>query len=450
MPSIASIFSIPRHERRRLYYWSGAICCVVGFILLIFLLTHRAVKNERGVPAFVGGYCAIFATVLSVFQILEHLSLFSDPECQTKIVRILFMVPLYAMISWFSILFPSAAEYLNLIRDAYESYAIYAFFSLMLALMGGVDTLYRSLMVEERPPIPHFFPLCWLEPVKVSPRFVQSCRRCLFQFMVIKPLVTFVILILTAQGSMGDSLFDVTKGTFWTTLIYNISITVAFSALVYFYRGTHEFLEGKNALPKFLCIKLVIFLSYWQGILIEIFSAANMLPKFDYWSEENVATGLQDLLICVEMLFVAFGHKFCFSSDEFAVEGYQSVGTGHSDSHHNHSNVQFGGSGTLPSSTGLAPPGALTTASPAAAVATIASPSGTPIGGLHVSQGKAAAIASLHVVDIPERDDESSASSTSSQQRFIPPIRMSISANLKYTLRHEDLWMDLKDIVRNR
>ena len=310
------LFRIKKTDRRRIYYWSGIFCALVGFLLFILMLTRHFVKNQREVPAFIGGYCA---TVLSVFQILEHLSCFSDPEAQCKIVRILFMVPLYAMISWVSILQPNAAEYLNLIRDAYESYAIYAFFSLMLSLMGGVDALYRNLMLEERPPIPHFFPLCWLEPVKVSPRFVQICRKCLFQFMVCKPIVTFFIIILESNGKMGDELLDLTKGYFWTTLIYNISITIAFTALLYFYTGTKEFMDGKQAFGKFLCVKAVIFLSFWQGILIAIFAAAGVLPKFDYWSEQNVAAGLQDFLICIEMLFVAFAHKFCFGSEEYAV-----------------------------------------------------------------------------------------------------------------------------------
>lgn len=310
---------LQRSDRRRIYYWSGIFCGLLGILLFVLLLTRHFVANQRQVPAFVGGYCAIFATVLSIFQILEHLSCFSEPDCQVKIVRILFMVPLYAMISWVSILRPEAAEYLNLIRDAYESYAIFAFFSLMLSLMGGIDALYRNLMLEERPPIQHYFPLCWLEPVKVSPRFVQICRRCLFQFMVIKPLVTFVILILESQHQMGDKLLDLTKGYFWTTLVYNVSITIAFTALLYFYTGTREFLEGKQAFAKFLCIKAVVFLSFWQGILIAIFAAAGVLPKFDYWSEETAATGLQDLLICIEMLFIAFAHKFCFGSEEYAV-----------------------------------------------------------------------------------------------------------------------------------
>ena len=367
---MSSLLHIPRHERRRVYYWPGVFCCVLGVLLLIFVLSRDIIKDQHDVPMFVGGYCSIFATVLSVFQILEHLSCFSDPECQTKIVRILLMVPVYAIISWISILAPHAAEYFNLVRDAYESYAIYAFFSLMLALMGGVDTLYRTLMIEERPPLAHFFPLCWLDPIKISPRFIQSCRRCLFQFMVIKPLVTLVIIVLTARGQMGEHLLDPTHGYFWTTLVYNISITIAFTALVYFYFGTQEFLVGKNAFPKFLCIKTVIFLSFWQGILIAILASMGFLPKFDYWSEAEAPTGLQDLLVCVEMLLVAFAHKFCFASDEFA---------------------------------------------PASA----------------------------------EQDEEGDARGESAE-RSIPPIRLSVAANLKYTLRHEDLWTDFKDIVRNR
>ena len=362
-------FSFSRYERRKMYYWSGIFCAVVGILLFALAVTKHMLQNQRDVPAYVGGYCAIFACVMSFFQILEHLSCFTDAECQTKIVRILFMVPLYAMVSWLSILNPSASEYLAILRDTYESYAIYNFFSLMLALMGGVDTLYRTLMIEERPPIPHFFPLCWMEPVKVTPRFIQVCRRCVFQFMVCKPLVSVIILILTLKNRMGDSLLDVTRGYFWTSLVYNVSITIGFTALLYFYTGLKDFMEGKQPLAKFMCIKAVIFLSYWQGIVIAILAASGVLPKFDYWTDAEAPNGLQDLLICIEALFIAFGHKFCFGSEEYAAP------------------------------------------------------------------------------DDPDHVDETTAIRGG---RFIPAARLSIWSNLKYTLRHEDLWLDFRDIMRNR
>jgi hypothetical protein len=371
--SLFSVFQRWKTERRKMYYWVGTFACVIGLLLLIYIILSTVLKKQSVVPSFVAGYCAIFATLLSCFQILEHLTCFSDPECQTKIVRILFMVPLFAMISWISLIAPRAAEYLNLIRDTYESYVIYAFFQLMMALMGGIDTVYRTLMIEERPPVPQVFPLCYLEPIKVTPTFVQNCRLCLFQFMLLKPLITIIVVILTAKDAMGTSTFDVTKGTFWTYLAYNISITVAFTALLYFYVGLKDLMEGRNALLKFLCVKAVIFLSFWQGLLIEVLSSAGLLPTFSYWKPKETPAALQDLLICIEMMFVAFAHKYCFGSDEYMIN---------------------------------------------------------------------------NTADGCVIDDASSQDGL--QIRTIPPIRYSVWENLKYTLKHEDILMDMRDIVHNR
>lgn len=372
-------------DRRRMYYWSGSFFCVVGLLLFVLLIVRLFATNTKFVPKLIAGYCAIFASILSFFQILEHLTCFADPECQTKVVRILFMVPLFAMISWMSLCAPSAAEYLNLIRDTYESYVIYAFFQLMMALMGGIDTVYRNLMIEERPLLPHVFPLCHLEPIRISPRFVQTCRVCLFQFMIVKPLVTIAVVILRSKDLMGDSLLNPTRGYFWTTLIYNISITVAFTALLYFYNGLKDLMEGKNALLKFLCVKAVIFLSFWQGLLIQILAATGLLPSFTYWTPEETPEALQDLLICIEMMFVAFAHKYCFSSEEF--------------------NPSVTLEGEDQSAPGAAP---IVTAS-----------------GKEASNDFPVIVSGL------------------------PPARLSVAENLKFTLRHEDILNDVSDMVRN-
>jgi hypothetical protein len=301
----------------RLYYWCGVGACIVGVLLLILLFAGHIVTDQRDVPAWIGGYCAILATALSIFQILEHLAHFAVPECQSKVVRILFMVPLYAVFSWISILAPGASEYLDLVRDGYEAYALYNFFALMMEQMGGVDHLYRELMAEERPPVPHCWPMhhCF-EPMRITPTFVRRCRLSLAQFMVLKPLLALVIIMLTATDMYGK-LFDLGKGHFWTFMIYNTTYSIALIALWYFYFGMKPFLEGKNALSKFWCIKSVVFLTYWQGMVIEVVAATLGLPRFDYWSEERAASGLQNLLVCIEMLFVAFAHKFCFPADEF-------------------------------------------------------------------------------------------------------------------------------------
>ncbi len=67
-----------------------------------------------------GGALAIAASLSSLLLIVQHLRHFSVPREQRWVVRILLMVPIYSVDSWFSLRFAFVAPYLNLLRDAYE------------------------------------------------------------------------------------------------------------------------------------------------------------------------------------------------------------------------------------------------------------------------------------------------------------------------------------------
>ena len=55
----------------------------------------------------------------------SHLRKMQEPVVQRKILAILWMSPIYAITSWFSLVFHSAEGYLAIIRDSYEAYVIY-------------------------------------------------------------------------------------------------------------------------------------------------------------------------------------------------------------------------------------------------------------------------------------------------------------------------------------
>lgn len=55
--------------------------------------------------------------------VYQHLTHFSQPRLQTYVVRILWMVPIYAVESWFSLRFKHASIYIQAAREWYASAA---------------------------------------------------------------------------------------------------------------------------------------------------------------------------------------------------------------------------------------------------------------------------------------------------------------------------------------
>ena len=62
----------------------------------------------------------IFVCILLALQIYKHLTNFYKPELQRYIIRILWLVPIYAIDSWFSLRFKNIALYLDTARETYE------------------------------------------------------------------------------------------------------------------------------------------------------------------------------------------------------------------------------------------------------------------------------------------------------------------------------------------
>jgi hypothetical protein len=57
-----------------------------------------------------------------------HLEFYNRPRLQIRVVRILWMVPIYAVDAWMSLRFKDAAFYIDPIRECYEAFVIYNFF----------------------------------------------------------------------------------------------------------------------------------------------------------------------------------------------------------------------------------------------------------------------------------------------------------------------------------
>ena len=99
------------------------------------------------------------------------------------------------------------------------------------------------------------------------------------------------------------------------TISYNLTYSLALYALLLFYLGTHELLQPFHPLLKFLMVKAVIFLTYWQGFFIAICVGSGLV------ADPADATNIQNWLICVEMLPAALFMLAAFPWTEYRIAG---------------------------------------------------------------------------------------------------------------------------------
>jgi hypothetical protein len=91
--------------------------------------------------------------------------------------------------------------------------------------------------------------------------------------------MSIVTLILQSFDKYKDGDFSVTGGYLYLTIIYNVSVSVALYGLFLFYEATKHILAKYEPILKFLTVKSVIFLTFWQGnICFE-----NIREEEDFW-----------------------------------------------------------------------------------------------------------------------------------------------------------------------
>uniref|UniRef100_A0A804M6P2 Protein LAZ1 n=1 Tax=Zea mays TaxID=4577 RepID=A0A804M6P2_MAIZE len=143
-------------------------------------------------------------------------------------------------------------------------------------------------------------------------RFIRRCKQGCLQFVILKPILVVITFILYAKGKYKDGNFSVNQSYLYITIIYTISYSMALYALALFYAACRDLLRPYNPVPKFIMIKSVVFLTYWQGVLVFLAAKSRFIKNADK------AADLQNFVLCVEMLIAAIGHLFAFPYKEYA------------------------------------------------------------------------------------------------------------------------------------
>eukprot|EP00064_Thunnus_orientalis_P024067 superscaffoldBa00009833_g24337 len=106
-----------------------------------------------------------------------------------------------------------------------------------------------------------------------------------------------IIRICQLCGVYDEANFSFKNAWSYLVIINNISQLFAMYCLVLLYRSLREELTPIRPVGKFLCVKLVVFVSFWQAVFIAFLVKVGVISDKHTWdwdSVEAVATGLQE------------------------------------------------------------------------------------------------------------------------------------------------------------
>jgi hypothetical protein len=157
-------------------------------------------EYEKHVIAWViGALFVMISLPLALQDIHFHVIHYVHP-LQRHYIRILWMIPIYAVESWLALRFNEQKIYLETMREAYEAYVVYSFFKLMREFLGDKpQALARLRRIQERTgrsTAKMLFPCCCLRAWRLDAQFLTRSALGVYQYVVIRTLSAVTALVL--------------------------------------------------------------------------------------------------------------------------------------------------------------------------------------------------------------------------------------------------------------
>ena len=258
------------------------------------------------------GSFTIVATVSSIWLIWKHLTYYTLPTQQRHIVRLLIMVPIYAIVSFMSFLFYKHALYYQTIRDCYEAVLITSFFYLLLAYTGDTraeqHAVFRNLKFNK-----------WVWPLgswKWKPQgmhFLWVMKISILQYAIVRPVCTLAAVGMEYFGIYCLASWMPWFGHVWCALFISISVSWAMYCLIQFYFPIKSLVDPYKPILKFLAIKTIVFITFWQDTFLSFLVSFGVIKDTEYFSAEHIQVGINAILQCFWMLLFGFIHIKAFS-----------------------------------------------------------------------------------------------------------------------------------------
>lgn len=227
------------------------------------------------------------------------------------------MVPIFAITCLFSVFNPEIASvYIDPIREIYEALVIYQFFSYLTLRLGGERNIVINI-APLHPPTKHAFPFIGIlfPLIDLSdPHDFGMLKWGVLQYVWFKPVYCIGLMFFEMMNWNAVCL----------VILYNMSVTWSLYCLAMFWKCLYDELSKYKPWPKFMCVKLIIFASYWQSLIIDGLTYFNIIDI--HGNDKYFGYVIGNSVLCIEMIGFAIAHLYAFSSQEYGADKYPTAG----------------------------------------------------------------------------------------------------------------------------
>ena len=269
-----------------------------------------------------------------------HALHYTRPREQRYIIRILFMVPVYAISSYLQLQWYWHAIYFQVISDCYEAFAIASFFALLCHYVAPDLHSQKDFFRELRPIKSWVLPVNWFARCCGGQRGIWRTPKSgltwfnivwigVYHYCFIRVVMTISAVVSQYFKRYCESSNSPVFGHIWVCraanfsildltaiqiLVFNaLAVTVAMYCLIQFYIQLREPLSEYKLFIKIVAIKLVIFLSFWQTAAISVgTSTLKIVHPNKVLAYPDIKVGIPALLLCVEMAIFSILHLWAF------------------------------------------------------------------------------------------------------------------------------------------
>lgn len=183
----------------------------------------------------------------------------------------------------------------------------------MIDYLGGENAVICDFLAKRKLEKP--WPFHKLPPIILDDRFYKKLKQGTLQFVLIKPILALISLLLEGYGISTVNDYSLSSAGFYLSLVSNTSVSISLYCLVLLYQTCRESLESAGFVQKFICVKLLIFCTYWQDCIL------NAMEQSKFLDSETVSN--QHVLLCGEYLIAAYAFWKAFTYKEFTSRGGQ-------------------------------------------------------------------------------------------------------------------------------